>query len=248
MYYNSFNSFQAYYPNHKYAKAKHIYVDPFPDHALDTIENFLIEDNDISNYVDDVESNFNNGLDPKLTGRNHVEEIEIPRSIVIAALTYIEAKDYPNDVCKDMVTTFMNTILDGGSVSEATAALENVYVDKINRFGSSQATGACKAAENAYLTALALKQNPLKAAITDFIYNSPTPRNNDPCGLAAKAFFDVSSQGVSYEKVLKESTRVFVKAFNLFDKTDDACIDAALAYLKATGNEGLGPLVAGIGF
>ena len=147
-------------------------------------------------------------------------------------------------MCKSIVITFMSTLLEGGSVKEGTAAIEKIYTDQVLRTGSSQATGACKAAEKAYLNALALKTNPLKAAMTDFIYNSGSPKIDDPCGQAAKAFFDVSAQGASYEDVLTEATRVFVKAFNLLKSEDNwydnACADTALVYLKSSGSEGLG--------
>ena len=162
-----------------------------------------------------------------------------------------ESQEYPDDVCKSQMVAFLNTILEGGSVKEGTAAIEKTYAEQIFRTGSYQASGACAAAERAYVNAVALRTNPLKAAMTDFIYSSGSPKIDDPCGQAAKAFFDVSAQGASYEEVLTEATRVFVKAFNLLkseeESYDDACADTALIFLKSSGNEGLGSFLTRVG-
>jgi hypothetical protein len=87
------------------------------------------------------------------------------------------------------------------------------------------------------LNAVSFGQEPIGAAATAYIANSPAASNDDPCAQAGQAYFTQAANGVGQTDALNAATKGFMSAWNILEAQgksvfDGACGEAVNAYIK----------------
>ena len=151
-----------------------------------------------------------------------------------AALAYMKATKSA-DSCAGVAEAYLTALLSGVNADqEASLKYQGLY--RSAGFASS-GSAACKAAEAAYLSAVSVGQEPIGAAATAYIANSPAASNDDPCAQAGQAYFTQAANGVSQKDALNAATKGFMSAWNNLEAQgksvfDGACGEAVNAYIK----------------
>ncbi len=150
-----------------------------------------------------------------------------------AALAYMKATQSA-DSCAGVAEEYLTALLSGGNADVAAA---ETYKGLYRSAGfASSGSAACKAAEAAYLSAVSVGQEPIGAAATAYIANSPAASNDDPCAQAGQAYFTLFN-GVNQKDALNAATKGFMSAWNNLEAQgksvfDGACGEAVNAYIK----------------
>ncbi len=151
-----------------------------------------------------------------------------------AALAYMKATKSA-DSCAGVAEAYLTALLSGGN---ADVAASETYQGLFRSAGfANSGSAACKAAETAYLSAVRVGQEPIGAAATAYIANSPAASNDDPCAQAGQAYFTQAANGLNQEDALNAATKGFMSAWNLLEAQgksvfDGACGEAVNAYIK----------------
>ncbi len=158
---------------------------------------------------------------------------DVNPQMATAALAYMKAIK-SDDSCASVAQVYLTTLINGGDANEA-AAQKYQALYRTPGFTSS---AACKAAETAYLNAVSAGQEPVSAAATAYIGNSAAARNDDPCGQAGQAYFNLAAAGGSQTDALNAATKGFMSAWNILEAQgksvfDGACGEAVNAYIKS---------------
>ena len=181
---------------------------------------------------------------PAIVQQYAADVTPIPSTFAKAALTYIKSVGY-NDVCTGVVEGYLETLANGGSSNDATAAAISSFRKQKQssfRYGSVADGGpACLAAEKAVTRAVALNEDPITAATLAFVSNSPAAPADDPCANAASAYVAAISEGSDKENSLTAAGKGFLSAFQVLESKgkslfDGACGEAAMAFLATAGD------------
>jgi len=142
------------------------------------------------------------------------------------------------DICARSTQLYMEVILQGGTVDEATVAATKRYIEDYNN-GLSVAPGSsCEASDIAYRKAAAEGKDPVLYSAIAFMENWPGMKEGNPCAIAGRDYVNAVLEGASHTQANLIGAKSFGEAIKVIaakggELRDPACAAATKAYFNA---------------
>jgi len=152
-----------------------------------------------------------------------------------AALTYLQDA-LGLDSCGRLAKVYLETILSGGSPTQANAKATAVYIRNYNAEERAAPGSACAASDLAFRQAAAAGEDPVLAAALAFM---KTYESDSPCFAAARDYVESTVAGSSQSEANIKAARAFAQQLKtLADQgkpaIDEACAASAQAFASSS--------------
>merc|ERR1712088_744988 len=168
-----------------------------------------------------------------------------------AGLAYMRNYFGKDDLCGELALAYTETILGGGSGSQAMANAEAAFKAGWSKGARILPGSPCSAAEVAFKEAYASGDaDAVMEAALAFVNNWPGLQEGNPCSVSSKAYMDAILAGNSVNSAGLISGKAFIAAVGNAARygrniNDPACAASALAYMDASAS-GKNPLTSGL--
>merc|ERR1712088_890191 len=157
-----------------------------------------------------------------------------------AGLAYMRNYFGKDDLCGELALAYTETILGGGSGSQAMANAEAAFKDGWSKGARILPGSPCSAAEVAFKEAYASGDaDAVMEAALAFVNNWPGLQEGNPCSVSSKAYMDAILAGNSVNSAGLISGKAFIAAVGNAARygrniNDPACAAAAKAFIDST--------------
>merc|ERR1712076_227926 len=171
-----------------------------------------------------------------------------------AGLAYMRNYFGKDDLCGELALAYTETILGGGSGSQAMANAEAAFKDGWSKGARILPGSPCSAAEVAFKEAYASGDaDAVMEAALAFVNNWPGLQEGNPCSVSSKAYMDAILAGNSVNSAGLISGKAFIAAVGNAARygrniNDPACAAAAKAFIDSSNLPGSASVVAAKSF
>merc|ERR1712088_754348 len=157
-----------------------------------------------------------------------------------AGLAYMRNYFGKDDLCGELALAYTETILGGGSGSQAMSNAEAAFKDGWSKGARILPGSPCSAAEVAFKEAYASGDaDAVMEAALAFVNNWPGLQEGNPCSVSSKAYMDAILAGNSVNSAGLISGKAFIAAVGNAARygrniNDPACAAAAKAFIDST--------------